>query len=479
MLRATILAQSTQGLPGLVGRLQGRARQCHAMEPLRGGENAMVLIERVTDYADSAAIDSFVRRAFDLDPEIPDFIRNGPPGRLIVLKPNWVQESHEFEPDVWEPVITHPSLVLAVASYVAELARENATIAICDAPNTYADFARIVERGSVSEHLHRLRLAYPRLVFELIDLRREVWICKEEVIVSRRANVPDPRGYVRVDLGRESLFYGYRGEGKYYGADYDTSAVNMHHHGEMHEYLIAGTPMKADVFINLPKMKTHKKTGITCCLKNLVGVNGDKNWLPHHVEGTPRYGGDEFPDDALAHQLERFLKTSGRSLALAVPGLGAWLYRKLRNAGKASLGDSRTTVRNGNWSGNDTCWRMALDLNRAFYYRDQVGERRAQRRSRVLNIVDGIIGGEGDGPLCPIAVPSASLVAGVDPALVDSVVAALMGFAPQNLPIIANSGVGQGVCPSPDPVLGRPFLPHFGWQGRLERPLRRRPTDVV
>ena len=35
-------------------------------------------------------------------------------------------------------------------------------------------------------------------------------------------NEEDPRGYVRLDLGRDSLFYGFAGEGRYYGADYDT-----------------------------------------------------------------------------------------------------------------------------------------------------------------------------------------------------------------------------------------------------------------
>ena len=427
----------------------------------------MVLIERVTDYADSAAIDSFVRRAFDLDPEIPDFIRNGPPGRLIVLKPNWVQESHEFEPDVWEPVITHPSLVLAVASYAAELAREDATIAICDAPHTYADFSRILARGDLQGGLHQLGVRFPRLTFEIIDLRREVWQRKEEVVVARRQNVPDPRGYVRVDLGRESLLYGYQGEGKYYGADYDTSVVNAHHRGETHEYLLAGTPMNADVFINLPKMKTHKKTGITCCLKNLVGVNGDKNWLPHHVEGTPRTGGDEFPNDVGVHRLELALKRFGRCLALALPGVGSLVYRRMRAVGKAALGDSRSVVRNGNWFGNDTCWRMVLDLNNAFYYTSVEGVRHSVRRSRVLNIVDGIVGGEGDGPLCPTGVDSATLVAGVDPALVDTMVAALMGFNPRALPLIANSALPHGVGALPDPVLGRAFSPHFGWAGSI------------
>jgi len=72
------------------------------------------------------------------------------------------------------------------------------------------------------------------------------------------------------------------------GADYVTSVVNRHHSGGRHACLSSGSAIRADVCVNLPKLKTHKKAGITCSLKNLVGINGDKNWLPHHTEGDPR-----------------------------------------------------------------------------------------------------------------------------------------------------------------------------------------------
>ena len=73
-------------------------------------------------------------------------------------------------------------------------------------------------------------------------------------------------------MSRNSLFYNHPGEGKYYGADYDQNSVNSHHQGETQEYLISATPIIADVFINLPKMKTHKKVGVTLNIKNLVGL---------------------------------------------------------------------------------------------------------------------------------------------------------------------------------------------------------------
>ncbi len=438
----------------------------------------------VSGYGDGEAIRRFVRTALDMDPAVSRLLRERLPQRVVAVKPNWVQESHEYKPDVWECVITHPSVVLAIIEEVAEMMGGQGTIALCDAPHTYARFDAIVARGKLAEGLDALRLRYPVLRIEVIDLRREVWRCVEQVIVERRPNSPDPRGYVRVDLGRASLFHDHHGEGHYYGADYDTGEVNAHHRGDLHEYLIAGTPVHADIFINVPKLKTHKKTGITCALKNLVGINGDKNWLPHHTEGTPRTGGDEFPNDSVAGVFERRAKRVLREAALHLPGVGPYLYRKARRAGMRMLGDSETVVRNGNWAGNDTCWRMALDLNRGLLYADGEGRLGAARKP-YLAIVDGIVGGEGNGPLCPEPVNSGVLIAATGPAEADAAAACLMGFDPACLPIVAHAfdetawpiatipmdaitveDERQGTSMSLSalaPAVAGGFKPHFGW----------------
>ena len=84
----------------------------------------------------------------------------------------------------------------------------------------------------------------------------------QSVAILYKSNFP------AINLGKDSLFYGYKGEGKYYGADYDFKEVNSHHIKDRQEYLICGTPICADVFISLPKLKTHKKTGVTLSIKN-------------------------------------------------------------------------------------------------------------------------------------------------------------------------------------------------------------------
>ncbi len=449
-------------------------------------EIADVIIEQMDCYTATDKLEVFVRDLFDMRPtELEQLLAASERG-LAVVKPNWVQQSHELLPDIWEPVITHPSIIIAVVRVLAEKMGGRGTICICDAPITHADFATLICRGDLRDQLIRIQRDWPDMRIEILDLRREVWETKEQVVVRRNPNPPDPRGYVRLNLGKQSLFFGHRGEGRYYGADYDTKVVNQHHHGAIQEYLLAGTPIQCDLFINLPKLKTHKKTGITCCLKNLVGINGDKNWLPHHTQGSPQSHGDEFPAMPFVVRAERTIKKAGQTIALKMPIVGPWIYRKMRSAGKSVLGDSETSVRNGNWQGNDTCWRMALDLNRALLFGKSTGEWGTSRKP-YISIVDGVVGGQGNGPLCPDPAPSKVIFGGWDPACVDAVACRLAGFAPETIPIVRHafdSHIWRIGTKTLDDVLvfdrrsnsyqkqeelatvvPGGFRPHFGWRG--------------
>jgi uncharacterized protein (DUF362 family) len=452
---------------------------------IKGSKVSDVLVKRVFDYDNYELLVSFVDVALQRTPAVRRVLHNEDPERLIVLKPNWVQESHEFQRDVWIPVITHPVLIEAVLDSIARNIKGKATVVICDAPHAYAAFDCILKRGDLIQRLNVHRRKSAALNIEVLDLRREITIRgKEEVILKIVRNKEDPRGYVAVNLGTHSLFHNAKGEGRYYGAMTDTATVNMHHRGERQEYLLAGTPMHCDLFINLPKLKTHKKTGITCSLKNLVGINGDKNWLPHHTEGSPENGGDEFPKLAWSSSFESRVKKLIQQWVLRFPHLLGTPYSWVRKSGKAILGGSDRIIRNGNWEGNDTCWRMALDLNRALLYGGPDGSLQHGGPCRAyLSIVDGLIGGEGNGPLCPDPVTSGFVVAGADPASVDLVAAQLIGFNFEKLPIVK-----QAFAPHSLPITEKSpesvtvfdldaqkecfalslepfccFKPHFGW----------------
>ena len=75
---------------------------------------------------------------------------------------------------------------------------------------------------------------------------------------------------------------------------YDHRLMQAHHDQRKHEYLVSNSVLDADLIINLAKLKCHSKAGITGALKNLVGINGHKEYLPHHTNGSPAEGGDQY-----------------------------------------------------------------------------------------------------------------------------------------------------------------------------------------
>lgn len=417
------------------------------------------------------------------------------PGEKVLLKPNMVKEAHPRDPAGWQYMLTPGSIIRAVADYVWKALDYRGTVIVADAPQTDASFSALLHVLGLDTI--RAHYAAQNLDFQVIDLRQEEWQNREGVIVSRRKLPGDPLGNVAVDLGEYSEFNGHRGAGRYYGADYDAGVVNYHHSGGRHEYLIAGTALYCDVIFNLPKLKTHKKAGITVGLKNLVGVNGDKNWLPHHTEGDPTQGGDEHPSPDAKHRTERRIVPLFRKLSLRLPVVGPWLHRQARRVGRQVFGDTEAVIRSGNWWGNDTAWRMCLDLNKIAAYANPDGSLRApqaEQRRRHYALVDGLIAGEGSGPMNPDPVAAGLVLFGTHVPSADAVAAYLMGFTPEKIPIVrqafrcrdyplsdwdwtdievvSNQADWNGRLGT---LLDRPtwhFKPHFGWAGHIEREAR-------
>ena len=126
-------------------------------------------------------------------------------------------------------------------------------------------------------------------------------------------------------------------------------------------------------------------------------------------------------------------------------------------------------------------------MNHCLLYGNADGTwREADSPKRYLAIVDGIVGGEKNGPLCPEPIPSNVLVGGTNPAIVDAVVSQLMGFSTNDLPIVKHAfeahrwpiadcqmdeilvedkRYGKQVAFGDlEPVLPQGFKPHFGWK---------------
>lgn len=397
------------------------------------------------------------------------------PGQHVVLKPNLIRECHSGRPHEWAQIITHGQVVSAVALAAAGTMRGEGRITIADAPQTDSDFGAIGQRLELSPLLERLHREHPRLDVSVVDLRREAWQTVDGVVIARKKLPDAPGGYVCIDLGRSSALDA-KG-GPFYGADYDTAFTQRHHSDGKHEYLLARLALDADLFINLPKLKTHKKVGVTVSLKNLVGINGDKNYLPHFSTGTPRSGGDELPDDGIGSRLQSRGIHAFKRVLSAAPSVGVLLGPAAKRLGAAVFGATENVVRSGNWYGNDTAWRMVHDLNKILFHYDGSGGRR-RRPLRYLSIVDGIVAGEGNGPMEADAVRCGVLLAGTNPVAVDWAGAAIMGFdwkkipmireafAPSDLPLVSFGPESIEVAPA----LGERFRfrPHFGWAGHIE-----------
>src|SRR5262245_36140237 len=388
------------------------------------------------DYRDSNAIAGLVRQTLATLALPEDFVR---PGDRAVLKPNWVKEHDERHPgpNQWEHVVTHPVVIEAVARWVAEKLQGRGSITICDAPQTDSSFNTLADYCRLPQMVEGCQRDFPGVRISLLDLRPEEWHAVDGVTVSK-TNLPgDPLGNTHVHLDAASEFVGYHRPGQLYGASYDLAETNQKHNGAHHEYLLCRTPMDADVFINLPKLKTHKKVGVTCALKNLVGINANKNWLPHHTEGTPDQGGDQFPAATTKTRLEHSWMGAAKRWLKGRPGMSR-LFVPVKKAGRLFFGDTQHVIRSGNWHGNDTCWRMVLDLNKCLFFFDGNGQPR-KRPQRYLTVVDGIVAGEGNGPMTPDAKPCGVILTGTHPVAVDCVAAQLMGLDWQKLRLLKNS----------------------------------------
>ena len=413
------------------------------------------------------------------------FIR---PGDKVLLKPNLIRHSHSYIAEEWEQILTHGSLIRAVVDYVLLALEGKGSITIADGPQTDSDFDAICGRLGLRElcKFYEQQVGFP---IRLVDLRNEHWIDRDGVIVDRVKLQGDPAGTTHVNMGDQSMFANVQRTQPLYGAFYDIEETNRNHSAGLHRYAFSRTAIESDVVINLPKLKTHKKTGVTINLKNLVGLNTNKNLLPHYTFGAPANGGDQFPRVGVNQKLENGLVVTAKRVLLKQNPVASFVARRVKKLGYRIFGDTERVVRSGNWYGNDTIWRTVLDLNRILFYAHPDGSLDSRPLRRYFSFVDGIIAGDHNGPVSAKPYPAGLLLAGCNPVAVDAVATRLMGFDVRKVPV-----VGHAFDPHPLPLIecayedlqlcgnrhditwealaegAMPFQfePHFGWKGHIE-----------
>ena len=357
------------------------------------------------------------------------------PGQRAVIKPNWVM--HVNPSGSAEPLITHTSVIRVLLDYVLLALDGRGRVDIADAPLQGCDFAALKRTSMIEELLDLYRAEAPRVEFQVLDLRKttlEGWqIDRNAHQQSQQSG--DPRGYTLVDLGRDSLLADIEDRARRFRVTmYDHRLMHRHHAEARHEYLLANSVLDADLVINVPKLKTHIKAGVTAALKNLIGINGHKEYLPHHTNGCPATGGDQYPGMSYVKPVRNWV--DDRYWRVRAQSTPSRRYRSvLATAGRALRLPSRVldsdNLMDGGWSGNDTIPRTALDINNALYFMDTVDDRgrlSAEPLRTALHIVDGVVAGEGHGPLHPSPKHARLVMGGWNPLTIDACAGRLIGL---------------------------------------------------
>ncbi len=403
-----------------------------------------------------------------------------PAGGRVLVKPNWVSHANHG-PWGLDPLITNSTLIRDTVH--ALLQTKAAEILVGDAPLQLCDFNKLLRDGGVRGWAETLVAKEPRFM-GVQDFRRTTCEVQDGRRVASEDRIAEEH-FILYDVGPDSLLEPITDtSGSFRVTQYNPTHMIRTHAPGRHQYLVARAVIEADVVINLPKLKTHKKAGVTCALKNLIGINGNKEYLPHHRVGGAESGGDCYPGGSRIKRAQEYV-LDRMNLAHSSVSQNFWQdFSQLLDRISRLTGD-RLGVE-GSWSGNDTIWRTCLDLNRVLLYGKADASMADEPQREVIHVVDAVVAGHGDGPLAPQPLPLRLLLAGRNAAAIDWVGATLLGYNPERIPIVHQAFADfrwpvAPFVPADIKVLGdlgsgsaaevlasckRPFVPNYpiGWR---------------
>ena len=371
------------------------------------------------------------------------------PGQTVLLKPNMVNHHNpaerEFERGM-DCLVPHPSVVRCLFDYVYIALRGSGKIILADAPIQGCDFELLLQNTGYGGLVSYLRgKATDTLAVQVADLREVKYTKKEGRIIQEKREALE-FGSKTIDLKRESFFAmmprtcGFRVTGY---AGRDTYA----HHGKNHnEYKVSDAVLEADVVVNVVKPKTHRIAGYTGALKNMIGINARKEYLPHHQKGAKGKGGDEYTD---GHGMLKWFNSTGNDIKnwaikkdyQAVASMANEFSRRIgRKLDKYEPGRKKF----GMWHGNDTIWRTILDVNHIVRFADKDGIMQKHKQRKILHFGDMVACGECEGPLEPSYKKVGGILFSESAVVFDLFVVKLMGFAWKSFPVLAHAVRCQG-----------------------------------
>lgn len=361
-----------------------------------------------------------------------DLIRSGD---NVLIKPNMVMD-YNGSGEGTDCLYTQPSVVAAVIDYVVIALKGEGKIVIGDAPMQECKFEKLIEESG-----YRNLIEYYQekgVDISLVDFRE----LKTDLRMGARHQVINQNGEgTIIDLKEESEFSVY--DKKHLEnlriTNYTPERLKQHHTIGKHEYYVSNYVLNADVVINMPKPKTHRKAGVTIALKNLVGINVRKEFLPHHTMGSTMEDGDEYKKKSFLRRIsskcydcknrheskEQYIRSRfWHVIGYGLKGLTHYMYKDDME---------------GSWYGNHTISKTIMDLNKILLYADREGVLHNEIQRKVLNIADMIISGEKEGPVSPSPKEVGYIVVGGNSVNFDKIVATMMGADITKLPVMQNA----------------------------------------
>lgn len=410
------------------------------------------------------------------------------PGDAVLIKPNLVFHRSHAQNEDYYSVVTHPAIIRAIVDYVALALGDKGKITIGDAPLNNADFGTLVEQMGLAQiaSLHRRN----GLNVTIVDFRMQTMEKDERGVMSNVRRRLDPDEIVSVKLDGDSQLSAYDGQyAKFRVTEYDGRTMPLYHREHLHQYGFHRSVLEADVIISLPKIKTHRKAGFTCAMKNFVGVNANKDWLPHHRKGSAQRGGDEYQYASMRKALISWSWDTRWRITSPFLQRALLLIEHLLARTKSIIA-YRDDYTEGSWWGNTTISKTIVDLNQAVLYSDRSGKLAREPQRRLLFLVDGIVCGEGEGPMAATAKRCDLLLWGTNAYVVDLAVTRFMGFEPAKIDVLRTAsslralplfrGAEEDIrvyeAGKDEPmtlhalaqIMRHHFVPSSGWKGHIE-----------
>lgn len=374
------------------------------------------------------------------------------PGQKVIIKPNWVNHRNPVSENI-DSLITHTSVIRAVADYALIALGGTGMLIIGDSPVQMARWDKLIQ-NSKSDLLFDFYRSKGVQNLTIKDFRKEISI-REKGVVKKRI-IRDDTEFVEINFREKSFLHEIRHDfRKFRVTNYDIDKMLHYHNLSDHIYLIDRDVLSADAVIYLPKLKTHQKAGLTGAMKNSVGINVQKDCLVHHRKGPLSRGGDAYLhynlfkswlEDAYEHYDKAVSESAQKRWKRIIWFLGA-----------AAKYTQRDPYFEGSWYGNNSLWRMILDLATLLFYASPDGELMTTPQRRIFYLVDAVACGEGAGPLKPESLHLGCLFAGTNPVVLDLAGAKLMGFDYRKIAFLSNA-LKNNILDTREEIMGEPII---------------------